>query len=522
MPNLHLIVHNIISVVAIILMFGLSLFTYLNGRKNPVNVSTSLLLFSAFIFVISHTIGVNVSDPILSRDILMFNLITFVTGALQIHSALSIVGKNKTLKPVVVGAYLIAFGFIAFFLWHPDLFLLASAPKMYFPNYYVPGSLNILRLVFMLVIALPYSVFVLIRAKYESAVPMEKNQYLYMAASVAVTYAILFIPNFLVYDIEVDPLWGMFFAPLMLIPFLYGSVKYEMLNVRIVAKQAFFFALAVAGVGGIITLFNYSNVWIQQLLPAFPLWVTAFISAVLTVSLSVIIWQKLRKDDLLKYEFITTVTHKFRTPLTHIKWSAENLTQMSLPPEAGEQLSNIATADSKLVELTNLLVSVNEADQNAFEYRMERTDMSSVAQETIDRSKSQIGLKHIKLDVAISPSLFASCDDSRIRFVMQTLVENAVSYTKEGGSIAVRLIRDESGIVFSVADSGIGMSKEELSFLFTKFYRGSKARLEDTEGMGIGLYMCKDIIAKHGGKIWAQSEGTGKGSTFSFSLPALS
>ena len=452
----------------------------------------------------------------------MLNLVLFISGALQIHSALAIVDRARKERWVIILAYTAAIALTIFFIIYPDSFLLPSVSKMYFTNYYVPGTLNILRIFFLSGVAVPYMAYVLLKAAHSSADQLKKKQYAYIAASFSIGYLIIFIPNFLVYNIQVDPLWGLLFAPVMIIPFLYGSIKYEMLNVKIIAKQAFTFAIAVAAVGSVITLFNYSNVWIREIWPTFPLWITAFISAVLTVMLSIIVWQKLRKNDLLRYEFITTVTHKFRTPLTHIKWSAENISKSKISPEVNEQLGHIVSANAKLVELTNLLVKTSEIEGSNYGYRLEKVDLSYLVKELVGTMTRQFIMKDLTISKELSPGLFVRCDVSRIQFVLQTLIDNAVNYTKSGGEIMLKTSSEGKTIVFSVTDSGIGISKNELPFIFSKFYRGPNARLEDTEGMGIGLFMSKEILAKQNGKIWVESLGEGKGSTFSFSLPIAS
>ena len=521
-PNLHLIIHNIISVISIILIIGLSLFTYLNGRKKQANITASLLLFAATIFTVTHTIGINIADTNISWWVLMINLIIFMAAALQVHSVLALVGQTHEKKWVIILFYAVATLLIIFFILNPHLFLLKPVSKMYFPNYYVPGTLNIVRIIFLFVIALPYSVFVLLRAYHKSAEPLQKSQYLYWAATVTIAYLIIFIPNFLVYDIQIDPIWGMLFAPVMIVPFLYGAMKYEMMNIKVIAKQAFFFALAVSAVGGIITLFNYSNIWIQQVIPSFPYWITAFISAVLTVTLSIIIWEKLRKNDMLKYEFITTVTHKFRTPLTHIKWSAENISQTKMLPDTREQLSNIVSANAKLVELTDLLVKASELEGDIDGYHSEKMDLSNFVKGIVGSLTKQIQLKQLIVNKEIAPDLFVMGVASKIQFVVQTLIENSISYTHSGGEIVIKTEKVDKNAIFSVTDTGIGIPPNEFPLLFSKFYRATNARLVDTEGMGIGLYMSKQIIERHKGKIWAVSAGEGKGSTFSFSLPIVS
>jgi len=109
-----------------------------------------------------------------------------------------------------------------------------------------------------------------------------------------------------------------------------------------------------------------------------------------------------------------------------------------------------------------------------------------------------------------------SLDEKRFRFALQVIVENAVNYTKRDGAIEIKLSRDSqtASVLISVRDSGIGIIKEELPHLFSKFYRGGRVQAADSEGVGIGFYLVKKIVERHNGKIWAESVGLDHGSTF--------
>ena len=253
--------------------------------------------------------------------------------------------------------------------------------------------------------------------------------------------------------------------------------------------------------------------------PHFPIWISPFISSLIAVTLGVIVWKNSRQGDILKYEFITTVTHKFRTPMTHIKWASENLSNDRLSPDDRMQVEYIQNANSKLVELTNLLVNVSEAENNIYDYKIEKSDISALVKYVTDSLASQSISKHINIIKRIEPGIQTMHDDHRIRFVVQTFVENALNYTNSGGTLTVVVKRESSMVTCSVTDTGMGIPSEELPLLFSKFYRGQAAKLADTEGMGIGLFMSKEVIRHHNGKIWAESPGSDKGSTFSFSLP---
>ncbi len=102
---------------------------------------------------------------------------------------------------------------------------------------------------------------------------------------------------------------------------------------------------------------------------------------------------------------------------------------------------------------------------------------------------------------------------------MQMVLENAITYSPTGGSISISAEAKRDTLIISVKDSGIGISKEDMARLFSKFFRSSNASRAHTEGLGIGLYLSHDILKRHGGALWAESEGAGKGSTFFFEIP---
>lgn len=523
-PNIHLIIGNVLSIVSAVILTGTALFTYLNDRKNIANIMISLAVMMAVVFYISHVIGTSIADPIISKYVLMFNLCIFPAGMFQLHGISAMIGTNKnpSTRYIIAFTYIVGCTFLIYFLIFPNFFLLPSVPKMYFPNYYNPGILNWIRVAFLLCYVLVYTLIQLGLAYSRADSAIKRSQYKFFIIAFMGIYTIIYIPNFLVYNIQIDPIWGGLAGFFWTIPIVYGAVRYGLFNVKVIARQAFFFAIAVGSVGALITLFNYSNIWISQTIPGFPLWVTALISAGLVVIVSVFIWKQLRQSDILKYEFITTATHKFRTPLTHVKWASENLDKMSLSEEEREQVKFIQEANAKMVELTNVLMNISETENAEYEYRMERIDLSALVQETFDSLTYQIKTKDLNISTDIGPGLFAICDSSRIRFIVQTFIENAVHYTPDGGVVGISLHRElkDKEIVFSVTDTGIGINKEDVPLLFSKFYRGAQARLADTEGMGIGLYVAKEIMERHKGRIWAESEGQGKGSTFNFSLPA--
>jgi signal transduction histidine kinase len=513
-----LLIHNIGYISSSILIICLAILIYVKDHKQIANK----LMIGGFIcvalFSISHLIAVNINNSVLSQEILTFNLSTIFIGVFLTHATLNIIGKAKKRKTIIVILYAVSIALATFFLIFPDTFLLTSVPKMYFPNYYQGGSLYGLMIVWNIAVSV-YSIVELALA-YHTTDLVLKNRIKYLAFGYVFGYGFGSAAYFLVVNIPVDPIWSSFFIPMFSIPFTYAVLKYELMDIKIIAKQAFLFAITVVGVGGIITLLNFSNQWIESTYPIFPFWIMPLASAFIAVVLGFFVWQKIRETDVLKYEFITVITHKFRTPLTRIKWAAED-TAASVPQEKKKNIDAILESERQLLALTDTLVHLSAADVSNFDYHPSPIDIESLFQDLSNQYGIRAERRGVKLSFSATPGMFIMIDAEKSIFVFQILIDNALNYTPTGGSITVKAYPDPNGKrgTIEVSDTGIGMSPETASRVFKRFYRGANARHADTEGMGIGLFMAKSIAEKQNGKISVKSEGEGKGSTFSIHLP---
>jgi signal transduction histidine kinase len=427
---------------------------------------------------------------------------------------------SRNSKKLIAFVYLSALFFVVYFLLNGRDMFLESVPKMFFPNYYEPGMLSWIRIVFLHGICVPFSMTLMYMKMRAEIDIKEKRRHKFFIWAIFLGYFFSVIPNLLVYNIPINPSLGMIFSITFIIPLFYATLKYEMFSVRIIAKQALMYSIAVVIMGTLITLFNYTEQLVRSVYPGFPVWVIPLISSIIAITVGIIVWRHLREGDVLKYEFITVVTHKFRTPLTHIKWASENLEKEIKGDDNIEQIKYIQTANEKLVELTDLLVNVSGTENDEFKYKYERTNLSELAKDVVATVISQFDSKKIEVKENYNDNVWVQIDTSRIKFIIQTFVENAFHYSLDKG-ISVNCSVENGNAVFKVIDNGIGIPKDEIQRLFSKFYRGKQAKLSDTEGMGIALFVSKEIIEKHNGKIWAESKGENLGSTFAFSLPAV-
>jgi histidine kinase len=218
-------------------------------------------------------------------------------------------------------------------------------------------------------------------------------------------------------------------------------------------------------------------------------------------------------------QLIGDVTHELRTPLTSIKGYMEGLVDGVLPatPETYDQIHNEA---SRLARLVDDLQELSRVEANAFSLDIHPTDLSSLVGTILKRLSPQATTKRITLRSNLPANLqHVLADEDRITQVLTNLAANALQYTPEDGSVTISAIQKDDEVIVSVKDSGIGIPPEHLKNLFTRFYRVDKSRSRNAGGgSGIGLTIARHLVEAHGGRIWVESEGEGKGSTFSFSL----
>ncbi|KAA3644009.1 MAG: HAMP domain-containing protein [Chloroflexi bacterium] len=227
----------------------------------------------------------------------------------------------------------------------------------------------------------------------------------------------------------------------------------------------------------------------------------------------------LEKTETMRRQLIGDVTHELRTPLTAIKGSMEGLIDDVLPAE-DETFQQIYKEADRLQHLVDDLQELSRVEAGAFELTRSTVSIASLVEATIDRLGHQFEAKDVSLQVDIPenmPDLFV--DEDRIGQVFLNIAGNALQYTPAGGSVKIHAKLEGDEVHFSISDTGIGISVEHLPHLFTRFYRVDKSRARASGGSGVGLTISSHLVNAHGGHIWATSPGSGKGSTFTFSLP---
>ena len=230
---------------------------------------------------------------------------------------------------------------------------------------------------------------------------------------------------------------------------------------------------------------------------------------------------KLEQVEAMRRRLIGDVSHELRTPLTAIKGSMEGLIDGVLPANA-ETYEQIHAEADRLNRLVDDLQELSRVEAGAFELKIQPVNVSSLVRTVAKRLASQFDSKRIALELNLSPDLPPLlADEDRLVQVLTNLAGNALQYTPEGGKVSISAQRHNGEVRVSVRDTGIGIPPEHLAHLFDRFYRVDKSRSRRAGGgSGIGLTIARALVEAQGGHIGVESEGEGRGSTFSFNLPA--
>lgn len=505
------------AISAIVILVG-GTFILLQNTRGRANILFFLQTTSVALYHAVFILGSLQTEYYAAYFWWFLNICDVLIAMFTVHFVFVVIKKERVWAWFISLTYLTGAA-IFFYAWFDQAaFLPTVLPKLYFPYYLEPGWLYHVMLAHFLIA--PAVAFVNVLVAYWHSSGVERQRYEYFVLMLLLGYCIGCLNFALVYDIAVDPIFGMFIG-LYLVPIGYGIFTTNLLDIRLVVRRAFYYAFLVGAVSALLTAVILLNDFLIQAVPWLQFWTLPLVVSLVAVGLARLVWGQTKDADRLKYEFITIAAHKLRTPLTRIRWEIPPLlAKVGDNTEVKEGLVRIDVANNRLIELTNILMEAAHTEDTAYGYKKDPVDLSVAIKNAVGRFESQIKEKNLSLVTQIDPGVGKPVGDSgRLGSVIDVLVENAVIYNKDGGSVHIALTREGAQVKFSVSDTGIGVSREDANRIFSSFYRSEAAKRADTEGVGIGLSVAKNIIEKHGGKIGVESEGDGKGSTFWFTLP---
>ncbi len=222
----------------------------------------------------------------------------------------------------------------------------------------------------------------------------------------------------------------------------------------------------------------------------------------------------------MKDELLSIASHDLRTPVTVLKGQAQLLQRFlrrgELNPEnMAERIDLMVQSTDRLTRMLNMLLDLSRIEAGRLDLAREPMELVDLVSRVV-RTVQALTTTHA-IELHAPKTVEGVWDASRLEQVLQNLLTNAVKYSPEGGPIVVEVKTSARTVSVSVRDPGLGLPPEALPHLFERYYRVPKTR--SLEGSGLGLYICQGIIAAHGGRLSAESEGPARGSTFTFTLP---
>ena len=247
---------------------------------------------------------------------------------------------------------------------------------------------------------------------------------------------------------------------------------------------------------------------------------SGFISGLVAVLHDVTEQEKTEQE---RRDFVSNVSHELRTPLTSMRSYLEALEDGAWKdPEIAPHFLQVTLEETdRMIRMINDLLNLSKMDSGNAQMQMELVNFNNLVNFVLDRFDMMVTSQdkdyQIKREFT-KRDLWLEIDTDRLIQVIDNIMNNAIKYSPDGGTITVRLIETHNHIILSITDEGIGIPRKDLNKIFDRFYRVDKARARQQGGTGLGLAISREVLKAHGGSIWVESREN-QGSTFYVSLP---
>ena len=231
---------------------------------------------------------------------------------------------------------------------------------------------------------------------------------------------------------------------------------------------------------------------------------------------------RLQELDKQKSEFVSIASHQLRAPLGAVRGYMSLILEGSFgkPPESLEEpLSRVAESTRNMANTIEDFLNISRIELGRMKYEIVQFDLVDIVQTVVNELRPVAEDKGLTIIFEKPEPIMVTADSGKIKQVITNLTDNAVKYTEQG-SVTVSMVKNAGRVQIRIKDTGIGMDTTTQNGIFEKFVRGRESRHVNITGTGLGLYIAKQLIEGNKGKVWAESEGKGRGSTFVIELPA--
>ncbi len=520
----------------------MGLFVLFKNYKEKINILWFLTTLAIGIWAFS--LGMEVSSP-------NYNLAFFWNKILNIgaifipiffyHFVVSVLNKNEKEKLFIVVGYLFAFTFLVVFNLFTDLFVKGVPPITNFNYWIEPGSIYYSFFAFF-ILYIFRTTYILFSSR-KNASGTKKGQINYLLV------AILFgfgggVTNFFpqIFSSNIYP-FGNYLVILYVIFISYAALRHHLFDIKVIATELLTFAIWIFLLARVLLSEELKDYFINGgLLIAVVLFGILLIRSVIKevehreqlqvlnekVQRAYKLEKKARKEiekiTEAKTQFIMATQHHLRTPLTSMIGYLDLMfggTYGKIPKKLKEPLTKFQISTRRLIRVVNALLDISQFQMGkevvSLQSGIKFEDLIEEVMEELHFEAKNRGIDLTYKKIGSVPEIKA--DPEKLKVALFNIIDNAIKYTKEG-SVSVTLQKAKSkGALLSVKDTGIGLDPEKAKVLFkSAFKRGKEASKVHGLGRGIGVYVTGHIIKAHNGKIWAESEGKGKGTTFFIEL----
>lgn len=521
---------------------GFGLFAYTRDPKKISNQLFGLLSISfavwSFSWFLMLVFSENDSTALVWAKALSLGAIWI--PILYVHWLFSLLGIHRHRKIILSVGYLNAALFSV--LNFTPQFISGVHPIFFFPVWPEPGTLYKWYIILGYFILVTYALIEVYR-RFSHLTRAERFQLLYVLVGSVLGFG-GGATNFLaMYNLTFVRPFGLFVGALgvMASPyfFAYSSLRYNLMNVKIIFSEAFGALLILILLARTITATTTADLIFNVIVLSVVTWITYLLvrSVIKEVEqrekIESLAFQlaaankELKQLDVAKSEFISIASHQLRAPLTIIKGYVSMFLEGSLgaiTTATREAMQKVAISAEQLVKLISDLLDLSRIEAGKMSYEFREVALDEITAEVLKQFAEQAKSKGLELSYRkdATARLVVRADHDKLREVVTNLVDNALKYTSRGRvmvTVSAEEREAEPWVILKVEDSGMGFSPEDGRHLFTKFARSEEARKVRADGMGLGLYVVKRIIEDHGGRVSAESRGAGQGSTFVVELP---
>jgi two-component system, OmpR family, sensor histidine kinase VicK len=233
-------------------------------------------------------------------------------------------------------------------------------------------------------------------------------------------------------------------------------------------------------------------------------------------------WNKQHRLNATQRAFVSNVTHELKSPVASIQLALETMVLRELPEQRRREYLGMMLDDTeRLNTLIDRILGAARIERRRGNYKLEPVSVRRFVESVLIEDRHRFEKDGHVIEFEKGGDARVALDRSAMKMVLANLVENAARYSSRGSKIRLRLHRDLRSCRLDVIDSGDGIARKDLKNVFKMFWRADGARASRARGTGLGLYIVRNIVRAHGGKVWAASPGLGRGSTFSVRLPRL-